>query len=51
MLPVTHDAWDAFPVAAKIRLSYQDKPLGEVDIECRELEGLYPDDVYDLVVE
>ena len=51
MLPVVHEAWDVFPVAAKIRLSYKDKPLGEVDIPVQQLEGLYPDDVYDLIVE
>ncbi len=51
MLPVVHESWDVFPVAAKIRLSYRDKSLGEVAIECTQLDGLYPDDVYDLIVE
>ncbi len=51
MLPVTCAAWDVFPVAAKIRLSYHDKSLGEVDIPCERLEGLYPDDAYDLIVQ
>ena len=51
MLPVVHRTWDIFPVAAKLRLSYKDKSLGEVDIPCNRLEGLYPDDVYDLIVQ
>ena len=51
MLPVVHEQWDVFPVAAKIRVSYRDKPLGEASIPLDGLQGIYPDDVYDLVVE
>lgn len=51
MLPVQHEAWDVFPVAAKIRLSYKERSLGEIDIPLEGLEGVYPDDVLDLIVE
>lgn len=51
MLPLTGAPWDLYPVAAKIRLSIDGQPLGEADIPCSGLEGLYPDDVYDVIVE
>ncbi len=52
MLPVKTDAWDVFPVAARIRLLLGGTPLGEdVAIPCSGLDGLYPDDVWDLVVD
>jgi hypothetical protein len=51
MLPVVYDSWDVFPVAAKLRLRYRDKLLGEVEIPVDGLNGIYPDDVFELTVE
>lgn len=51
MLPVWTEAWDVFPVAARIRLLLDGKPLGsDVPIPCSGLDGLYPDDVWDLII-
>jgi len=50
MLPLADAPWDVYPVSALIRLSIDDKTLGEVPIECTGLEGMYPDDVYDVIV-
>lgn len=51
MLPVEHEEWDVFPVAAIMRLSYRGESLGEVKIPRDGLNGIYPDDVYELTVE
>ena len=51
MLPLDDAPWDVYPVAAKVRLRLGDLPLGEVTIPREGLEGLYPDDVYDLTLE
>ena len=51
MLPVVYRDWDVFPVAATVRLSIDGKTLGQVAIPKKELQGLYPDDVWDLVLE
>lgn len=50
MLPLKHALWDVYPVPAKLRVTIDGRLLGEVDIPCKGLEGLYPDDVYDVVV-
>ena len=51
MLPVVHDAWSVFPVGAKLRLCYRGQSLGEVEIPVVGLNGVYPDDVFELTVE
>ena len=51
MLPVKHENWTAFPVGALVRVSCGGKSLGEAKISVKNLEGLYPDDVYDVFVE
>lgn len=52
MLTVKTDAWDVFPAAARVRLLLDGRQLGQdAVIPCLGLEGLYPDDVWDLVVE
>ncbi len=51
MLPVVHESWDVFPVAAKLRLRYREKLFGEVEIPVDGLNGIYPDDVFELTVE
>ena len=50
MLPLKNAPWDLYPVAAKVRLLLDGKSLGEVEIRQEGLVGLYPDDVYDVVV-
>ena len=50
MLPLTKAPWDVYPVAALIRVSLDGKQLGEVGIRQRGLEGLYPDDVYSIIL-
>jgi len=50
MLPLRDAPWDVYPVAALIRASIDGETLGEVPIECNALEGMYPDDVYDVIV-
>lgn len=51
MLPLAHANWDVFPVAAVVRVSCNGTPLGEAKISLLGLDGLYPDDVYDIFVE
>ena len=51
MLPVVHEQWDVFPVAAILRLSYRGESLGEVEIPLDGLNGVYPDDVFELTIE
>lgn len=50
MLPLTKAPWDIYPVAALIRVSLDGKQLGEVEIKQQGLEGLYPDDVYSVIL-
>ena len=50
MLPLTNAPWDVYPVSAIIRLSLDGKSLGEVKIGQDGLEGLYPDDVYTVIL-
>jgi hypothetical protein len=51
MLPVKHENWSTFPVGALVRVSCGGKSLGEAKISVKYLDGLYPDDVYDVFVE
>ncbi|WP_339735626.1 hypothetical protein [uncultured Gimesia sp.] len=51
MLPLNHADWDAFPVDALVRVSSNGTSLGEAKIFLSGLNGLYPDDVYDIFVE
>lgn len=51
MLPLDHPNWGVFPVEAVIRVSCNGKSLGEAKITLSGLEGLYPDDVYDVFVD
>jgi hypothetical protein len=51
MLPLDHDDWDVFPVGAVIRVSCDGKSLGEAAVALKGLNGLYPDDVYDIFLE
>ncbi|MGD8238162.1 MAG: hypothetical protein PVH68_06385 [Armatimonadota bacterium] len=52
MLPLKDAPWDVYPVAAKVRLLLDGEVLGEeVEIPLEGLEGLYPDDVWNLILE
>ncbi|MCH9653422.1 MAG: hypothetical protein K0U86_04995 [Planctomycetes bacterium] len=51
MLPLNNADWDVYPVAALVRVSCNGKSLGEAKIALSGLDGLYPDDVYDLFLE
>jgi hypothetical protein len=51
LLPLRNAPWDVYPVAAEIRLLLNGKPLAPpVRIESQGVRGLYPDDVYEVVV-
>jgi hypothetical protein len=51
MLSLERAPWDVYPVAAKLRLTLDGRQLGqEVLIPRDGLSGLYPDDVWDVVV-
>ena len=50
MLPLKNAPWDLYPVAARVRVVLDGKSLGEVEIAKDGLNGMYPDDVYDVVV-
>ena len=51
LLPLKDAPWDVYPVAAEIRVVLDGKPLGPPQrIECQGVLGLYPDDVYDIVI-
>ena len=52
LLPFRDAPWDVYPVAAEVRVLLDGKVLGEpLKIECNGMDGLYPDDVYDVVIE
>jgi hypothetical protein len=55
LLPLKDAPWDVYPGAAQVRVSLDGKTLGKVlRIERRNAnvaEGLYPDDVYEIMVE
>ena len=51
LLPLKDAPWDVYPVAAEIRVVLDGNPLGPPQrIECQGVHGLYPDDVYNVVV-
>lgn len=51
LLPLKNSPWDVYPVAGEIRVVLDGRPLGPPQrIECEGIRGLYPDDVYDVVV-
>ena len=51
MLRLDHEGWDVFPVGAVVRVSCDGKSLGEAEVPLNGLDGLYPDDVYDVFME
>lgn len=51
LLPLKNAPWEEYPVSAEVRLLLDGKPLGKpIQIECEGVEGLYPDDVYEIVM-
>jgi len=51
LLPLTDAPWDVYPVAAELRVLMDGEPLGKpLRIECQGVRGLYPDDVYDVII-
>ncbi|MBI5771363.1 MAG: hypothetical protein HZA93_26555 [Verrucomicrobia bacterium] len=51
LLPLKDAPWDVYPVAAQIVVLLDGKPLGKpLRIERNGVGGLYPDDVYDVVI-
>lgn len=51
LLPLKDAPWDVYPVAAELRVLLDGRLLGKpLPIECRGVHGLYPDDVYDIVI-
>jgi hypothetical protein len=51
LLPLKNAPWDVYPVAAEIRVVVDGQSLGpSLRIECHGVQGLYPDDVYDVVL-
>ncbi len=50
LLPLKDAPWDVYPVAAEVRVLLDGKMLGRpLQIECKGVNGLYPDDVYDVM--
>jgi hypothetical protein len=51
LLPLKDAPWNVYPVAAEIRVLLDGKPLGSpLRIESQGVRGLYPDDVYNVVL-
>jgi hypothetical protein len=51
LLPLKDAPWDVYPVAAEVRVVLDGQPLGPpLRIESEGVRGLYPDDVYNVVV-
>lgn len=52
LLPLKDAPWDVYPVAAQVHVLLDGEVLGKpLLIERKACEGLYPDDVYDVVME
>ena len=51
MLPLDHEDWEVFPVGAVVRVSCDGASLGDAEIPLNGLDGLHPDDVYDVFME
>ena len=50
--PLKDAPWDVYPVAAEVRVLLDGKVLGKpLQIECKGVNGLYPDDVYDVMLQ
>ena len=50
LLPLRDAPWDVYPVSARIRVLLDGVALTDATIRHHESEGLYPDDLYDVVV-
>ena len=51
LLPLKDAPWDVYPVAAELRVLLDGRILGKpLEIVCQGMRGLYPDDVYDVIV-
>ena len=52
LLPLMDASWDVYPVAAEVRVLLGGKPMGKpLQIECSGMKGLYPDDVYEVMIQ
>jgi hypothetical protein len=52
LLPLKDASWDVYPVTAEVRVMLDGKVLGKpLQIECNGMKGLYPDDVYEVVIQ
>ncbi|MEQ2006128.1 MAG: hypothetical protein ABMA26_04960 [Limisphaerales bacterium] len=52
LLPLKDAPWDVYPVAAQVSVLLDGKPLGKpLRIELNGCAGLYPDDVYEVMVQ
>ena len=52
LLPLRDAPWDVYPVAAEVRVLLDGKLMGKpLQIECSGMKGLYPDDVYEVVIQ
>lgn len=52
LLPLKDAPWDVYPVAAEVRVLIDGQLLGQpLKIECTHMNGLYPDDVREVVIE
>ena len=52
LVPLKDARWDVYPVAAEVRVMLDGKVLGKpLQIECNGMKGLYPDDVYDVMLQ
>ncbi len=52
LMPLKNAPWDIYPQGARIKLLLDDRLLGyEVEIPLRGLDGLYPNDAWDLILE
>jgi hypothetical protein len=52
LLPLKDAPWDTYPVAARLRVTLDGKPLGkDIEIAQSGIDGLYPDDVWQLTLE
>lgn len=51
MLPLKDAPWDVYPVSARLRVVVDGRPLGQDQlVQVDGLKGLYPDDVWDVVM-
>jgi hypothetical protein len=50
LLPLRNAVWDVYPVRARIRVLLDGVALTDAEIPRRGIDGLYPDDLYEIVV-